>query len=263
MRLRQGLPGPQMTVLEAAVKQARPLALLLSQPRRARPAAAALRSLPSQSRCVARRWAAQGRGWQPGQVRARLAALVERYREVPKQPATTYTGGDIGMPLHLLHAFPARGSNAAARMLMKWIPKEHSMCLQQPVVASPQPHCFRTSRPSRSAAGPTVAQGVATWHCEPAVPLPSVARRRQLSTSYMQDPRLDPDRSHIAAGPLAAKVLAAWERREPVVPPANWRPPPPAGYAEAQGMRLAARKPWRPVRPLLGSHTCCGCMAET
>ena len=29
--LRQGLPGPQMTVLEAAVKQARPPALLLSQ----------------------------------------------------------------------------------------------------------------------------------------------------------------------------------------------------------------------------------------
>lgn len=40
----------------------------------------------------------QGRGWQPGQVRARLAALIERYRDVPKQPATAYTGGDIGTP---------------------------------------------------------------------------------------------------------------------------------------------------------------------
>ena len=31
MLLRQGLPGPQMTVLEAAVKQARPPALLFVQ----------------------------------------------------------------------------------------------------------------------------------------------------------------------------------------------------------------------------------------
>lgn len=45
------------------------------------------------------------------------------------------------------------------------------------------------------------------------------------------------------------RVLAAWERRAPVVPPAEWRPPPPAGYADAQGMRLAALEPWRPVRP--------------
>lgn len=40
----------------------------------------------------------QGRGWQPGQVRARLAALIEQYRDVPKQPATAYVGGDIGTP---------------------------------------------------------------------------------------------------------------------------------------------------------------------
>ncbi|KAK9822714.1 hypothetical protein WJX81_007292 [Elliptochloris bilobata] len=108
-----GDPGPQMTVLEAAVQQ--------------------------------------GRGWQAGQVRARLAALIQQHDHVSKQPATTYTGGDIG--------------------------------------------------------------------------------------------------------PLAAKVVAAWERRAPVVPPANWRPPPPAGYADAQGMRLAAREPWRPAGQSDGSCT--------
>jgi len=38
----------------------------------------------------------QGRGWEPGRVRARLAALIQQHAGVPKQPATVYTGGDVG-----------------------------------------------------------------------------------------------------------------------------------------------------------------------
>jgi len=50
------------------------------------------------------------------------------------------------------------------------------------------------------------------------------------------------------AGPAAGRMLAAWERQPPVAPPATWRAPPPAGFADARGMRLAALEPWRPVR---------------
>ena len=38
----------------------------------------------------------RGRGWEPGQLRARLQALVDRYSGVPKEPAFTYEGGPIG-----------------------------------------------------------------------------------------------------------------------------------------------------------------------
>eukprot|EP00884_Botryococcus_braunii_P004606 jgi/Botrbrau1/14146/Bobra.182_3s0087.1 len=48
-------------------------------------------------------------------------------------------------------------------------------------------------------------------------------------------------------GPVAKKVLKAWEEGEVLLPPPNWRPPPPAGYLEAQGMRRASGDPWRPA----------------
>jgi len=49
-------------------------------------------------------------------------------------------------------------------------------------------------------------------------------------------------------------VFAEWERlsREEhggsLVPPNDWRAPPPAGYVDAQGMRRVEDEPWRPVR---------------
>lgn len=51
----------------------------------------------------------------------------------------------------------------------------------------------------------------------------------------------------IRAGEGAARVLKAWELLAPVLPPDNWRPPPPAGYIAAQGMRRVEDDPWRPV----------------
>ena len=51
-----------------------------------------------------------------------------------------------------------------------------------------------------------------------------------------------------SAGDTAARVLRTWERQKPLLPPANWRAPPPAGYLDAQGMRRIADEPWRPVR---------------
>lgn len=38
----------------------------------------------------------QGRGWEPGQVRAKLQELVEKHSDVPKAPAYTYSGAQIG-----------------------------------------------------------------------------------------------------------------------------------------------------------------------
>ena len=49
------------------------------------------------------------------------------------------------------------------------------------------------------------------------------------------------------------QVFAEWERlsreehRGALVPPSDWRAPPPAGYVDAQGMRRVEDKPWRPV----------------
>ena len=44
----------------------------------------------------------RGRGWEPGQLRARLQALVDTYAGVPKEPVYTYEGGAIGQHLLLL-----------------------------------------------------------------------------------------------------------------------------------------------------------------
>ena len=43
------------------------------------------------------------------------------------------------------------------------------------------------------------------------------------------------------------RVLAAWEAAPKVYPPKGWRPPPPAGYVGATGMRRHSEEPWRPV----------------
>ncbi|PRW61553.1 Malonyl- -acyl carrier mitochondrial [Chlorella sorokiniana] len=45
----------------------------------------------------------------------------------------------------------------------------------------------------------------------------------------------------------ALALMAAWESLPKLYPPSNWRPPPPAGYVEAQGIRLASKDPWRPA----------------
>lgn len=49
-------------------------------------------------------------------------------------------------------------------------------------------------------------------------------------------------------GETAAAVLRAWELQKPLLPPADWRAPPPAGFIDAQGMRRVEEEPWRPVR---------------
>lgn len=45
----------------------------------------------------------QGRGWEPGQLRQKLQQLVDKYKDVPKRPPFTYTGGNMGelsLPLY-------------------------------------------------------------------------------------------------------------------------------------------------------------------
>ncbi|KAK9916185.1 hypothetical protein WJX75_009780 [Coccomyxa subellipsoidea] len=85
----------------------------------------------------------KGRGWEPGQVRAKLQELVEKHSDVPKAPAYTYSGAQFG------------------------------------------------------------------------------------ETSEL--------------------VLRAWEAQKPLLPPADWRAPPPAGFVDAQGMRRIMEEPWRPA----------------
>ncbi len=38
----------------------------------------------------------QGRGWEPGQLRAKLQELIEKHSEVPKAAAYTHSGPQIG-----------------------------------------------------------------------------------------------------------------------------------------------------------------------
>lgn len=52
-------------------------------------------------------------------------------------------------------------------------------------------------------------------------------------------------------GPGAAKLLKAWQDSESAkacIAPDNWRPPPPAGFLDAAGMRRVDDEAWRPVR---------------
>lgn len=43
------------------------------------------------------------------------------------------------------------------------------------------------------------------------------------------------------------KLHAAWEALPKLYPPENWRPPPPAGYEDAQGIRRLSQQGWRPA----------------
>jgi hypothetical protein len=38
----------------------------------------------------------QGHGWEEGEVRRQLAALIELHRDTPKQPAFVYSGPAVG-----------------------------------------------------------------------------------------------------------------------------------------------------------------------
>lgn len=49
-------------------------------------------------------------------------------------------------------------------------------------------------------------------------------------------------------------MMKLWEKLPKIYGPENWRAPPPAGYQEAQGWRLHAVDPWRPV----GGRSCWG-----
>lgn len=53
----------------------------------------------------------KGFGWEVGAVRAKLAELIEQYRDVPKPPAVVYRGPGIGAP-------PAFGVGCALKL---WI----------------------------------------------------------------------------------------------------------------------------------------------
>lgn len=56
------------------------------------------------------------------------------------------------------------------------------------------------------------------------------------------------------SGETSELVLRAWEAQKPLLPPADWRAPPPAGFVDAQGMRRIEEEPWRPVR---AQHSSC------
>ena len=67
--------------------------------------------------------------------------------------------------------------------------------------------------------------------------------------------RMPPMRSRPPSppGPDALQVLRAWEALPKLYPPPDWRPPPPAGYAGAAGMRRHSEEAWRPAGERDGS----------
>lgn len=48
-------------------------------------------------------------------------------------------------------------------------------------------------------------------------------------------------------GPQALDLLRRWEALPKLYPPPNWRPPPPAGFEGAGGVRRLADGGWRPA----------------
>jgi hypothetical protein len=47
--------------------------------------------------------------------------------------------------------------------------------------------------------------------------------------------------------PAGVALLAAWAAQPPRIPPAAWRPPPPAGWAGAVGVRRVSERGWEPA----------------
>lgn len=41
--------------------------------------------------------------------------------------------------------------------------------------------------------------------------------------------------------------MRQWEALPKLYPPANWRPPPPAGFEDAQGIRRVEVRGWQPA----------------
>lgn len=48
-------------------------------------------------------------------------------------------------------------------------------------------------------------------------------------------------------GPRAIEVLEAWKELPKLYPPANWLPPPDAGYKDSRGMRDVSKQAWQPA----------------
>ena len=44
----------------------------------------------------------QGQGWEEGEIRSKLAALIEKHAAVPKTPESVYSGALIGNTLYML-----------------------------------------------------------------------------------------------------------------------------------------------------------------
>ena len=177
----------------------------------------------------------RGRGWEPGQLRTRLQALVDRYAGIPKEPAFTYEGGPIGAPLFIC--------------LAVHMPTSHALSL-------PAPRMPCTAR--------LHLQGIAMWGGQPCTTArhawcgsapcrPSRRRAQGMAGGLARGPPCCCG----GAGEGAARILEAWQQQAPVLPPENWRPPPPAGYLAAQGMRRAEDEPWRPVRASCQLQSCC------
>lgn len=144
--------------------------------------------------------AEKGFGWERGAVRAELARLIDKYAHVPKAPAHVYTGPHLGALLWV-------GAWGGREAVLGGGRGPGSM-VQPP----PPAHC----------------------------PHPASLGRRstsQLPCAHASHPHR---RRCCSAEAPALALLAAWEALPKLYPPANWRPPPPPGYVDAQvGARLA------------------------
>ena len=113
----------------------------------------------------------------------------------------------------------------------------------------PDTRALRASSPSCSALPPTpIDAAVAVGHgWAPGEVRARLAEAVAAASSIAKRPVVPAPSARVA--PAGAALLAAWSARPPSPPPLpGWRPPTPAGWAGAQGVRrVTAAEGWRPA----------------
>lgn len=150
----------------------------------------------------------KGFGWEVGAVRARLAELIEQYHDVPKPSAIVYKGPGIGehcaAPMDLALTL---GLHSRHRPLTARLRKDPLLLLWQ---CGGHPGAAPGGLPS----APPCILDLASCALPPIT----------LSRPSTRPPAAEAGR----------QLKAAWQSLPKLYPPENWRPPPPAGYVDAQ-----------------------------
>lgn len=180
----------------------------------------------------------KGFGWEPGAVRAELARLIQKYEHVPKAPPTVYYGPHLGGYCTCLGQL-WRGGIGRRRWLGGKQRAQTGRGVRSDFDAS-RAHALLPTPRSRPAQLPALLLVLLTLLSR----TPPSHRSRPcprahgglgvFCPTHLPCPPLSPALCHSAAAAPARALMAAWESLEKLYPPPNWRPPPPAGYEDAQ-----------------------------